>query len=316
MPICLSHQSALELFRLIDEKLLRGLSQPRAGRLESCGLAHAYEELQSFGIVESLSRPVHLLVSRAGAPRRRKGIVRHLCNAELPSRAIWKLSDELNVVSPAFCLMQSLTYLSEVEAALVAFEFCGSYCLAKASDGSRELFDRTFSLTSRQKIENLVDSLAGAHGAKTLRAMTSYLKDGSESPMETAMAMMLTAPTRIGGMGLKGAALNKEVATADGVKRIDLLWSKRKLGLEYQGVDFHEGWSKRIKDDQRRNAISAQGITILPVYFQDLATPRMFDLLVDDIAKAGGFRVRITMKDFRYRQMLLRSKVLPPVNMR
>ena len=65
MPICLSHQSALELFRLIDEKLFRGLSQPRAGRLESCGLAHAYEELQSFGIVESLSKPVHLLVSRA-----------------------------------------------------------------------------------------------------------------------------------------------------------------------------------------------------------------------------------------------------------
>lgn len=182
--------------------------------------------------------------------------------------------------------------------------------------GGADMVVRDYSLTSSRKIKRLVGELGPVHGVKTARSVLSYLLDGSASPMETAMALMLTAPTRLGGMGLSGAVLNKEVRTIDGRKRIDLMWPRYKLGLEYQGVAFHEGWETRVRDDRRRNAISAKGMQIMPVYFQDLASPALFDKLVQKIARAAGLRIRIRRQDFRLRQMVLRSRALPPVGSR
>lgn len=316
MPICLSHQSAFELFRIAAENPSWEFSHPLTGRLHGCSMSAACERLDALGLAESLSKPVHLLVPRGKGGRAREGFVRHFLAETLPPRTIWNVSGEVNVVSPALCVVQIASVVPEVDAALAAFELCGTYCLVEKQDGSRGLVTRGFPLLSGQRLERLVLRLAGTHGTKIARSILAYLLDGSESPMETAMAMMLTAPTRIGGMGFKGAVLNREIKTADGTKRIDLLWPEYNLGLEYQGVEAHEGWSRRIRDDRRRNAITAKGVTILPVYFQDLATSHLFDMLVGDIARIARIRIRISMRNFRYRQMLLRYKVLPPVGLR
>lgn len=86
------------------------------------------------------------------------------------------------------------------------------------------------------------------------------------------------------------------------------------LGLEYQSEKEHRGWVKRELDDRRRNAIVAKGFEIMSVYYRDLSVPALFDKLVGNIADVMGKRVRIRVRDFRFRQNVLRSRVLPPVN--
>ncbi|WP_294439018.1 hypothetical protein [uncultured Slackia sp.] len=175
-------------------------------------------------------------------------------------------------------------------------------------------YNRENRLTSCKRIASFADSVPGAHGLGKLRTVLKYVLDNSASPMETALALMVTGPARIGGMGFKGATLNHRVNTIHGERRIDLLWAEQKFGLEYQGFDSHEGWTNRVKDDRRRNAIAAEGIDIASVYYQDLASPFHFDALISNIARIMGKRVRITTKDHRYKQMLLRKAVLPPAS--
>ncbi len=175
-------------------------------------------------------------------------------------------------------------------------------------------YNRENRLTSCKRIASFADSVSGTHGLGKLRTVLKYILDNSASPMETALALMVTGPARIGGMGFKGATLNHRVNTAHGERRIDLLWAEQKFGLEYQGFDSHEGWTNRVKDDRRRNAIAAEGIDIASVYYQDLASPFHFDALVGNIARIMNKRVRITTKNHRYKQMLLRKAALPPVS--
>lgn len=171
-------------------------------------------------------------------------------------------------------------------------------------------------LTTCRRINRAIAHAPWLHGVKSARAVMQYVRDGSASPMETAMAMLLTAPSRIGGMGFEPGILNGEIHADEGLRRIDLLWPRYRLGLEYQGKEPHEGWRKRIEDDERRNVIVSTGINVMAVYFQDLVRSDRLDCLVRNIARAMGRRIRVRVRDHRHRQMVLQSKVLPPIERR
>lgn len=308
MRICLSHASALEYYRALPEHFVLDRHFARSDRLEtcaaSCGESMA-RELERLGI---LARPIHVLCSRSRRQRSKADVVCHTCTAKLPGSSLVTASSDVMACAPPLLFTQASARLNEIDAALLAFELCSMYSLA--SDGFKS---REHPLSSCEKMGRFISLAGRIKGVKTARSALSYVLDRSASPMETAMALLLAAPPRLGGMGLGGAVLNSEIATADGVRFVDLFWPEYSLGLEYQSETEHRGWVKRELDDRRRNAILATGVEVMSVYYRDLSVPSLFDKLVDSIASIMKKRVRIRMRDFKYRQTLLRARVLPPV---
>lgn len=342
MPVCLSHTSALNFFRAAGASNNDISSLPRTGKLDECGATNIAEALATNEFPLYLTPPIHVLVKGRSHSHAKEHVTRHACHTSLTNRSLVRVTDDLFVVSPELCAIQLCASLPELDAALGIFELCGTYSLppnascrpsAARNIASRQTYgfgddamqpasprtaewgfsQRATPLTSCKKISSFADTIPGTHGLTKLRTLLTYILDDSASPMETAMALMIAGPPRIGGMGFKGAVLNRQVHTADGERRVDLLWPQYKFGLEYQGFDSHEGWANRVKDDRRRNAIAAKGIEIASVYYQDLANPYYFDKLIASIAKIIKKRIRITTTEHQFRQMTLRKAVLPPV---
>lgn len=45
--------------------------------------------------------------------------------------------------------------------------------------------------------------------------------------------------------------------------RMDLCWPERKLDVEYQSREWHEGEASRVSDSRRANALMSMGWTVV-----------------------------------------------------
>ena len=76
--------------------------------------------------------------------------------------------------------------------------------------------------------------------------------------METILAMLVSLPTTKGGLGLGPISLNHPVATPVGQRRVDIGFPRQRVGLEYQGKEFHS-IEAAGRDARRQNKIVGSG---------------------------------------------------------
>lgn len=108
------------------------------------------------------------------------------------------------------------------------------------------------------------DDLAGAVGrAKGCRGITavrrwSEVADGrAQSPMESR------ARYRVISAGLPVPDLQIRVTVPGSTRWIDMGWERAKVGLEYDGEDFHSGDGTLARDRRRHNQLTRTGWTIV-----------------------------------------------------
>ena len=260
------------------------------------------------GITEG---PYHLLVSRSYRGYKRDDIVLHIANNAFPPRALIKVSRSLYVTGPELTFIQIAASgeLDEVDLALLGFELCGTYVLDTSWDGCT--YTDT-ALTSVSKISRMIDALPGYAGVARARKALAHVKDASHSPMESVLALLLSLPTRLGGLGLGPIALNHPVATPLGPRRPDILFPKLRCGLEYKGKEYHSVEAVG-RDDRRQNKLVGSGVTVLNVWYEDLVNDHLFNQFVDDLFRTLGIRKRIRAKGFETRQKLLRTRLMPVI---
>lgn len=105
------------------------------------------------------------------------------------------------------------------------------------------------------------------------RAIADLALDSSASPMETALALMLTMPVELGGFGIKKPLLNAVIDASsldEGLRgrdsvTPDMLWPDEKVALEYDSSEFHaqKGASQAERDAARSNTLSLMGYRVL-----------------------------------------------------
>ncbi len=111
----------------------------------------------------------------------------------------------------------------------------------------------------------------GANGIKIARWALDHVLDRSASPAETKVALALTLPCKIGGMGLPQPSLNRFIplnaAEQKALNRsyflCDLYWEQAKLAIEYDSDAEHSGSERIASDAARRNALLRLGITVI-----------------------------------------------------
>lgn len=308
MPVCLSHSSALEFYRVCGVRGADVSKLPKAGAIGDFSALHVLEALEDEGLGGALATPVHAMVKERTHQRFQRGVVKHGVSIDLPEPVALEVSKRLFVASPELCLVQMGTQAPEVDLALLAYEFCGFYAASPLQGGG---FACRKPLTTVRKAHRFARVASGMHGVKPTHKVLSYVHDGSVSPAQTAMALLLTGPTRIGGMGFEGAVLNKLVPTKEGERWADIVWPRYGIGLELADCALGISCRSRLQLDRRRRMTKVGAVSVSAVRLRDFVDLDLFDNLSRSIARAMGKRIRISLKDHRHRQALLRSRLLP-----
>ncbi|MCL1895345.1 MAG: hypothetical protein FWG03_02225 [Clostridiales bacterium] len=127
----------------------------------------------------------------------------------------------LMVSSPEFCFLQMAGQLTLAKLIELGYELCGVYSMPNADDKNvpeRGFYNRQ-PLTSIKKLKAFLDSMPGVKGRKKAMRALRYLRDGSASPMETKLAILLTLPYMLGGYGFSLPEMNKRIAYRVGADR-------------------------------------------------------------------------------------------------
>jgi len=295
MSILLSHNSSLECLRAIPPQadMLKQTTLPL--RLEDVVPAKGelrWHDLEKLGITQ---KPLHHLIPVEVRRNETHGIKSHHTSMEVvPNSLVRRLAPDVFVCGPEITFVQMAASMSLVGAVVLGHELCGTYShFARFISG---FYERP-ALTSVEKLSRSIEALEGQgmYGLGPAREALRWVRDGSASPMETVVSCMLHLPTAIGGFGLVAPELNVEQELDDAAQRIakkqvcrvdtgyvyEVGKSKHKVGLEYDGKDYHRDAEK---DRVRREALTHMGWSIYVVIVDDMTS---YSRIKDKVALLG-----------------------------
>ena len=238
----------------------------------------------------------HVLVTHNKTRRQGSSICRHLWSAPIPPGAFRAIAPGVLVSSPEFTYLQLAREFDLVDAALVGTCLCSRYRLVTKAGNDQAFIHECKPVTTVADIASFLASVHHVPGLSQAKAALKLVCEGSRSPMETEMHALASWPSRMGGYGFAGLALNWKLNLANGVvditdranrshAEIDLYDQAHHVGLEYDGSD-HE--LTRYEDALRRNMLLAMGERILHVESRIIRNPAEFDTLMRQFACLRG----------------------------
>ena len=219
-----------------------------------------------------------------------------------PEGCFINVDDGLIVSSPEFCFLQMASLLPLAGLILLGYEFCGSYSMPAVGDPNipERGFHTRRPLTNVKRIEAFLDRLPGAKGHQNAMKAVRYILEGSASPMETKLSIILTLPYKLGGFGFSRPVLNRRVVPSKTEKRFsgkgsyvcDLFWPDHALAVEYDSAHFHSSQEQYVGDAKKRADLIKKGITVVTVTKQQLYNRKELETIAAAIAKRLGKRLK------------------------
>lgn len=293
---------------------------------------------RSLGFFDDAER-LHFLVGHQADRRNLKGASTHSCDAPLPVSAVISFGDALSVCSPELTFVQMANLLSVEELACLGTTLCGIYAKEPfgfgglSFDGKGGALPRRDQLTTVRSIEAFIEGTPGLNGVKKARSALRLTLERSRSPMETASAMLLSAPFLRGGFGLPKPVLNCRVdlpewlhagigsreASAWG----ELPYAECDMAFFHRGrsvyVDFHGKWSHEGESNIHHDSLRANAFSQLGMAYYLLTKDQVFSVsLLEKFVQQLRMRLRIypktTITDLPKRQHALHRKVIRMVH--
>ena len=232
------------------------------------------------------------------------------------------MGEGLFVSRPEYCLLQMASTLSLVGLIELGYELCGNYSLAPLSsvNGDRETsahFNRR-PLTNTKKIAAFLGNANGLHGRKKAIRALRYVLDGSASPMETILVLLLTLPFKMGGYHLPMPELNARMlpsrrggqSASKAHYSCDLYWPDQDVTIEYDSDAFHTGGTSAARDAQKRNYLTATGLAPFSVTPVLLYNADALDGVAVQVAASLGKRLQYEKVKFVKARASLRKELL------
>ncbi len=239
---------------------------------------------------------------------------------ELPKGSFVQFSKGLNVSSPELCYVQMARQLSLVELISLGYELCGTYRIENDREDKRGFKDDV-ALTSVAKLIAYCDSASGLKGKNRARQALRYVAEGSASPMETILTILLTLPYRFGGYGFSMPCLNYPIYLSQKDRKVvqnpnyycDLYWPKKKIDIEYDSDSYHAAAEKLTKDADRRTDLSSMGITVITVTRAQVTNILKLRRLAKLLGKVMKKELKNKSPDFAARQVMLHGELFSKV---
>lgn len=136
--------------------------------------------------------PYHILVPTKRLRYARDDVIFHTRKHPLPFQTLLRSERGGPILTGPellFCDLALSPDYDTIDLIELGYELCGTYLINDCWDG---YISNAVCATSTDKIRRVVDNLTGRPGIDVARKALRHVRDGSNSPMETALAMMLT----------------------------------------------------------------------------------------------------------------------------
>lgn len=215
MNICLSHDAAFRW--LVRNRNPRITGNRTTARVLPCTSPFVSESRTLRSLLGIDDGKLEVLV-RTSAGRRDGDCLRsHYSGSAYPAGSFVKVPvegfDAVCCSSPELTFLQIAVKHTLLETVYMGYALCSSYRIdADAENGIalREGDDEP--LTSVARIGQYLAKVDGTYGSAKARRALAYVRDGSISPTESAMAMALSMPRRFGGFAAGDVVLGENVA--------------------------------------------------------------------------------------------------------
>jgi hypothetical protein len=211
---------------------LRALQASVGREIVACHQTAA--QLHGFGVVDD--GLLHVTTTDGRSLRRRPGVVLHQAvpRWRLQHHEDILVTDAADAAVDVACAGREIDVLAVLDAALR----CGA--------------------TTSGHLGAAIDRARGRRGIVDVRHWLPHADGLAESGMESRTRF------RVLEAGLPPPELQIVVAVAPGgTRRLDLGWRERRIGLEYDGQDFHAGDGSLSRDRRRHNQLTNAGWTII-----------------------------------------------------
>lgn len=201
-----------------------------------------------------------------------------------------------------------------IAATVVACEFAGTYRLAA---GEKNVSYRAPRLMSAATLAATIAKVGDTSGTRRARCVCDLMLEGSASPMETVLGLMLTLPVEYGGFGIEKPQLNCSIDVSShrgeladrNVVIPDFLWPERRVAVEYDSGEFHaaRAGERFAHDAVRANILAVLGYHVLRVVPQTMRTLGGVALLARQITFFLDTKLEPTtpLQDLRRRKLYL-----------
>lgn len=265
VPVLISHRTAYAFYHAAAREEViaaeRDFGVSELGLKAGEVIARTKQALKACGLREPDLKTIELLVcfdyersQTAGAKSRTFGGI-------IPASLMREVVPGVLVVSPELCFLQAATWLEPLDLIKFGFELCGRYELPESG-----AYRERQPLTTVSKISEALEQLKGQRGIKAARQALRFVRDGSRSPMETALALMVLLPREQGGLGLPDLKMNHKLAVPLELRHtmssasieVDLLFADAMVTVEYDGAE-HAKLKRRTHDADRASTLELLG---------------------------------------------------------
>ena len=314
MELVLSHTSACDYIHAARWRREQ-LRPARLRKLDDC--ASSLAEVRSITIpaFDQSSSRLEVLVASVDKAQRSSEHVCRVLKAPIVQGMFCRIDEKAYITSPEMTFAQMATRLSLVDLIKLGMEFCGTYTPCPYADR----FDERPPVTNRERLLSFCERAAGMRGATAAARALRWVVDGSNSPAETAMVLLLCLPVRMGGYGFEWPDMNpvtslgKRASNMFGypTMRCDLHWVSKHVVLEYDSDQEHLSSQSAATDARRRNVLGYKDITVLTVRKSMVASASAFDDVARQLARALGRRLRPRDMELTKARSDLRAELFP-----
>ena len=267
--------------------------------------------------------PLHITVGKHEQLIRRQNIRAHTREGPVLSGSFEPLPNlagpldrDIQVATPELAFCQTALHMEFAETVLTGYELCAGYRKNPFTGDT----DKRDPLTTARALQDYAARYDRQPGAKAARRAARYVCPGkAASPMEVALAMLLTLPRMEGGYGLPQAVLNGEVVIPGRDRKADflayhgdLVWPEQRLVVEYDSNLYHRDPAQLAIDAERRNAMQDAGWRVTTITWSQVLNPGKMDIAAAQLARALGVKNYYLALHTPERRAALRKLVLPP----
>ena len=291
MKLVLSHDSALEVLRYRRRFGLESVTPSRIRMLDDC--ACSQKEVGQFPLPEPLNRSdvLHVLAPSQNRRQRSSTHVCHVWRPDPPTGSFFEVGKRVYCSTPELLFVQMANQLPFFDLVLLGMELCGTYTRLLVDDFG---FENCPAATTCEKIEAFAKRMQGMRGATAAQHALKWVVNGSNSPGETALALYLYLPPRLGGYGMPKPDMNPETPLGKRASsflgqdniRCDLHWPKQHVVLEYASSQEHLRPRQAARDAERSNTLGYKKLKLITATPKMIARPTDCDSMVRQLASA------------------------------
>lgn len=230
------------------------------------------------------------------------------------------LFDKVIVAAPEVALLQLTKTFPVHRIMLLAMEICGTYALNNPviQEGNRQKTGFVSGLSQATNLKCLKNTCQSFNGSrlgnnKIYNDLLNWVAEGSASPAESKLYLLLCGPRKYGFFQINKFSLNdkiklsKKASVLCGYSKIrpDLSNKEKKIAIEYDSKQFHENIEINQNDKMRTLALMHDGWKVISIVPKEMKSYDNFTTIVKDILRLMNQDTRIKNKNFEQKSKLV-----------